>query len=243
MGRLEAKRRAAVAAADFIQDGMTVGLGTGSSAALVVEELGRRVREGLRIRGVPTSQRTAVLARELGIPLLGLDAAPALDLTVDGADEITPDGSAVKGGGGALCREKVVAAATAGPRIAVVDGSKLVERLGAFPLPVEVVPFATAAVARWIEGLGASATRRDAAGGPNTTDAAPYLTDNGNHILDCRFGPRSDWPEISRRLDALPGLVCHGLFLQCFDVIVVGSDEGAEVRRVARPAGHRFPPA
>jgi ribose 5-phosphate isomerase A len=185
---------------------------------------------------VPTSRRTAELARELGIPLVELDAVSALDLTVDGADEITADGSAVKGGGGALCREKVVAAATAGPRVAVVDGSKLVERLGAFPLPVEVVPFAAPTVARWIGELGAPSALRSVEGG------APYITDNGNHILDCRFGPRVDWPGLVRRLDALPGLVCHGLFRECFDVIVIGREDGAEVRRVPRPPGHRFPP-
>ncbi len=230
----EAKRRAAVEAAGFVQDGMTIGLGTGSTAARVVEELGRRVQAGLRIRGVPTSQRTAELARELHIPLVDLEVTTAIDLTIDGADEITADGSAVKGGGGALCREKVVAAATSGSRIAVIDPTKLVERLGAFPLPVEVVPFARAPVARWIEELGGHPTQRLAEG-------LPYLTDNGNHILDCRFGPRAGWPEIARRLDALPGLVCHGLFWQCFDVIVVGRDDGVETRRVERPQGRKFP--
>jgi len=234
MDRHEAKRRAAIAAAEFVRDGMTVGLGTGSTAELMVEELGRRVREGLAIRGVPTSQRTAELAQRLRIPLVELEAAPVLDVTIDGADEITADGSAIKGGGGALCREKVVAAATAGTRIAVVDPAKLVERLGAFPLPVEVVPFARAPLARWIGELGGRAAAR-------LSEGKLVVTDNGNHILDCRFGPREDWPEIARRLDALPGLVCHGLFWQCFDVIVVGREGGAEVQRIARPAGHRFP--
>ena len=234
MDRHAAKRRAAIAAAEFVREGMTVGLGTGSTAELMVEELGRRVREGLKIRGVPTSQRTAELARELRIPLVELDAAPALDLAIDGADEIDADGSAIKGGGGALCREKVVAAATAGPRIAVVDPAKLVERLGAFPLPVEVVPFARAAVARWIGELGGPAA-------PRLTEGKLVVTDNGNHVLDCRFGPRCDWPQIARRLDALPGLVCHGLFWRCFDVIVIGREDGAEVRRVERAPGHRFP--
>jgi ribose 5-phosphate isomerase A len=234
MDRHAAKRRAAIAAAEFVREGMTVGLGTGSTAELLVEELGRRVREGLRIRGVPTSQRTAELARELHIPLVELDAAPALDLAIDGADEIDADGSAIKGGGGALCREKVVAAATVGPRVAVVDPAKLVGRLGAFPLPVEVVPFARAAVARWIGELGGAAAAR-------LTEGKLVVTDNGNHILDCRFGPRGDWPELARRLDALPGLVCHGLFWRCFDVIVIGREDGAETRRVARAPGHRFP--
>jgi ribose 5-phosphate isomerase A len=236
MDRHEAKRRAAIAAAEFVRDGMTVGLGTGSTAELLVEELGRRVRAGLTIRGVPTSQRTAELARELRIPLVELDVASTLDVTIDGADEITADGSAIKGGGGALCREKVVAAATAGTRIAVVDPAKLVEQLGAFPLPVEVVPFARAPLVRWIGELGGRAAAR-------LTEGKPVVTDNGNHILDCRFGPRSDWPEIARRLDALPGLVCHGLFWQCFDVIVIGREDGAEVIRVARPERSAFPSA
>src|SRR5262249_5408177 len=142
------------AAVDLVANGMTVGLGSGSTAAFAVKALGRRVAQGLSVRGVPTSEHTAELASQARIPLVDLATVATLDLTIDGADEITPDGSAVKGGGGALSREKVVAAATFGPRVAVVDTSKLVERLGSVALPIEVLPFARAALSRWISRLG-----------------------------------------------------------------------------------------
>jgi ribose 5-phosphate isomerase A len=223
-----------VAAVALITDGMTVGLGTGSTAAFVVELLGERVARGLAIRGVPTSEATATLARAAHIPLASLDAVERVDVTIDGADEIDAKGSAIKGGGGALLREKVVAALTRGARVAVVDESKVVSELGRFPLPVEVVPFARPAVVRAIARLGGAPEWRRKSG-------APVLTDNGNELVDCAFGPRGDWSEIARALDATPGVVAHGLFLDCFDVIVLGHDAGAETRRVARSAPGRFP--
>jgi ribose 5-phosphate isomerase A len=235
MDRERSKKHAALAAVQLVRDGMTVGLGTGSTAALVLEELAARIRGGLRVRGVPTSEATAAQARSLGIPLATFDEVESLDLAIDGADEIDAAGSAIKGGGGALLREKVVAAATAGPRVAVVDESKVVARLGAFPLPLEVVPFATSAVARWITSLGATVTLRQANG-------APVLSDNGFQLLDCRFGPRDDWHLLAPRLAAMPGVAEHGLFLDCFDWIVIGSADGAEVRRAVRPEGRRLRP-
>jgi len=213
---------------------MTVGLGTGSTAEMVIEELAERVSRGLRIRGVPTSERTAARARQAGIPLVGLEEVDFLDLTIDGADEITERGSAIKGGGGALLREKVVAAATRGTRVAAVDESKLVSRLGAFPLPIEVVPFARAAVERGLVKLGGEPVWRLVGGDP-------AVTDNGNHLVDCRFAPRDEWDDIVRALEAMPGMVAHGLFLDCFDVITVGSESGVSLKRVERAKPGRFP--
>ena len=202
---------------------------------MVLEELAERVRRGLAIRGVPTSERTAEEARRAGIPLVSLADVDFLDLTIDGADEITERGSAVKGGGGALLREKVVAAATRGTRVCAVDESKLVARLGAFPLPVEVVPFARPIVARRVAALGASWTLRMRDG------REPFLTDNGNHLVDCRFAPRDEWDDVARALESMPGVVAHGLFLDCFDVIAVGSESGVSLTRVARVKPGRFP--
>jgi ribose 5-phosphate isomerase A len=213
---------------------MTVGLGTGSTAEMVLEELAERVARGLRIRGVPTSERTGERARQAGIPLIGLDETDFLDLTIDGADEITDTGSAVKGGGGALLREKVVAAATRGTRVAAVDESKLVSRLGAFPLPIEVVPFARPAIERGLSRLGGEPAWRRRSG-------QPVITDNGNHLIDCRFAPRDEWDEVSRQIEELPGVVAHGLFLDCFDVIVIGSESGVSLVRVERAQPGRFP--
>ena len=233
MGKTEAKRHAAQEAVGLVEEGMIVGLGTGSSAAIAIELLGQRVAGGLQVRGVPTSEATAAQARALGIPLVGLDVIDHVDVTLDGADEILEDGSAIKGGGGALLREKVVAALTREFRVAVVDASKLVRRLGRFPLPVEVVPFARPAVERAIAKLGGQPAWR-------RRDGAAVLTDNGNHLIDARFEPRDGWEEIASALSLLPGVVAHGLFLDCFDVIVVGEDSGAQLLRVIR-AQERFP--
>jgi len=235
--RTLAKRNAAAKAVDMIEEGNVVGLGTGSTAAFVIELLGLRVAAGLSVCAVPTSEATAELARQAGIPLVGLDVAEDIDITIDGADEIDSSGSAIKGGGGALLREKVVAAATREFRIAVVDESKLVERLGTFPLPVEVIPFARPAVARAIRSLGGEPDWR-------RKEGAAVLTDNGNHLIDVRFGPRGDreWEAIGRALESLPGVVAHGLFLDCFDLIIVGDDQGADQRAIMRAEGTgRFP--
>lgn len=229
MDRTLAKRNAAAKAVDMIEEGNVVGLGTGSTAAFAIELLGLRVRAGLGIRAVPTSEATASLARQAGIALVGLDEAENVDITIDGADEIDAGGSAIKGGGGALLREKVVAAATRGRRVCVVDESKLVVQLGQFPLPVEVVPFATAAVMRALARLGAKPLVRGS------------RSDNGNDLIDAAFGARREWDEIARALEGMPGVVAHGLFLDCFDVIVTGSESGAHVRPVSREGPGRFP--
>jgi len=212
-------------AAEFVEDGMRVGLGTGSTVHFALERLGERVREGLRITGVPTSVDTETKARALGIPLADLADVEALDLTIDGADEIDGNFDMVKGGGGALLREKVVASITR-RQIAIVGADKVVARLGAFPLPIEVVPFAQAVIQRALASRGATATLRQG------KDGKPYLTDNGNRILDCRFpGGIPDPALLEAELDRLPGIVETGLFVGLAHVLVVGREDGAaEVR-------------
>jgi ribose 5-phosphate isomerase A len=220
----EQKRVAAEAAAAEVSDGMRVGLGTGSTAAWAVRALGARVAKGLRIVGVPTSRATEALAREVGIPLGTLDEEPALDVTIDGADEVDPALRLVKGGGGALLREKIVASATRRLLI-VVDASKWRETLGAFPLPVEVVPFGATVVARRLAELGCVPARRRA------KDGKPFVTDEGNHILDCPFG-RIEHPErLATALASIPGVVEHGLFLGMTYAVYVAGESGVRVVR------------
>jgi ribose 5-phosphate isomerase A len=192
-----------------------------------VGAIGRRVRQGLRIECVATSRATDALARSVGLSVRPFDDVARLDLTIDGADEIDPELRAIKGGGGALLREKVVAAASDRVCI-VVDSGKPVARLGAFPLPVEVLPFAGAWVARALTELGGVPTRRAGA------DGSPVLTDQGNLILDTAFGPIDDAVTLASRLSSVPGIVEHGLFLDCIDMVFIGRPGGVEVRRRAR---------
>lgn len=221
------KRIAGRRAADYVQDGMTLGLGTGSTVFYTLERIGERIREeGLKLRGVPTSVDTEGKAADFGIPLVALDAVESLDLTIDGADEIDPSFHMTKGGGGALLREKVVASITK-REVIVVGRNKVVERLGTtFDLPVEVVPFARAVVERGIRALGAQPKlRRTAAGGE-------YRTDNGNQILDCHFPEGiADPARTEAELDAIPGVVESGLFVGLAHVLIVGEENGdCEVR-------------
>jgi ribose 5-phosphate isomerase A len=220
---MNAKQRAGERAVELIEDGMTVGLGTGSTAYYMVERLGARVREeGLRVRGVPTSLRTEEQARRLGIPLATFAEVQTLDLAIDGADEIGPGLALVKGGGGALLREKLVASA-ARRFVVIADAGKKVEALGRFPLPVEVVQFAWEVTARRVaEAAGVEPElRRDGAGGV-------YVTDNGNFILDCRCGRIEDPARLERGLKLLPGVVESGLFVGMTDLAIV-ADEGGRV--------------
>jgi len=210
------KQLAAAASLSYIEDGQVVGLGTGSTAALVIRGLAERVRAGLRIRGIPTSQRTHDLATQLGIPLTSLEEVQAIDVTIDGADEIDPRLDLIKGAGGALLREKIVASASR-RLVIVADSSKQVAALGRGPLPVEVIGFAQALVARRIAELGATATlRRDPWG-------EPYVTDEGHHILDCRFAQVPDPAGLARTLSQMPGVVEHGLFVGMASVVLVAS--------------------
>ena len=200
------KEAAARASLRFVKDGQVVGLGTGSTAAHFIKLLGDEVEKGLRIRGIPTSDRSRELALSLGIPLITLDDCQEIDVTVDGADEVDPQLRLIKGGGGALLREKIVASATR-QMIVVADASKQVPRLGEFPLPVEVILFAQALVAKRIRALGAEVQLR------RMPDGSPFLTDENNHILDCRFGEMRDPDGLARELSWMPGVVEHGLFI------------------------------
>ena len=217
-----AKHNAAAAAVALVENGMRLGIGTGSTAAIFVELLAQRVSEGLSVAGVPTSARTAQQCRDLDIPLTTLDDSPALDLAVDGADEFDPALNLIKGGGGALLREKIVAAA-AGRFVVIADVSKRVDTLGAFPLPVEIIPMACRPLSENIAGWGASVSRRNMANGK------PFVTDEGHQILDCAFGPTIGNPaELASRLSALPGVVEHGLFCGMTERVIIGRDDGTE---------------
>ncbi len=218
----EQKRRAAWRAAEFVESGMTVGLGHGSTAAFAVERIAERLRSGglVDVVCVPCSEDVARQAERLGIPLTTLDERPMVDLTIDGADEVDAEMNLIKGGGGALLREKIVADASE-REIIVVDGSKLSPRLGTrFALPVEVVPFAWCVEVSALESLGAHVLRR---GGED-----PFLTDQRNFILDCDFGPIERPSELARRLDARPGVVAHGLFIDLATDLVVATERGVQ---------------
>lgn len=222
----EKKRAAANSAAQLVQPGMLVGLGTGSTARFVVEALGRRVRAGLTITAVPTSDATAAQAEAEGIRLASLDDSGALDLTIDGADEVELGTlNLTKGLGGALLREKIVASASR-RMIVVADDRKLVERLGARArIPVEVIPFGWPLAARRIEALGAVAELRRAA------DGVPFRTDGGHYILDCAFGPIADAGLLASKLDATVGVVEHGLFLGIASEVHLAGDAGVTIFR------------
>ncbi len=222
------KREAAARALDFVTSGMTLGLGTGSTAEAFLELLGPKVQAGLDVVGVPTSQRTAQKAKALGIPLVELDAAAPLELTVDGADEADRDLNLIKGGGGALLREKIVAASSK-RMVVIADGSKLVDRLGIFPLPVEIVSFGIKTTIRRIEaaiaGLGYSDVPMTIRGG----NQEPFRTDGGNFIVDCAFGAIKDAAALARALGGLTGVVDHGLFIGIASALVIARPEGVEV--------------
>lgn len=215
----EEKQAAARASVSFVSDGAIVGLGSGSTASCAIRLLAERVQAGLKIRGIPTSASTKMLAGSLGIPLATLDEFQDIDVTIDGADEIDPQLQLIKGGGGALLREKVIASASR-KLVIVADSSKLVPVLGKFPLPVEVIAFAQALVARKIAALGGKATLRQ------TENGGPYVTDEGHHILDCDFGQISDPKKLARALESIPGIAGHGLFVDMASVVLVAKDNG-----------------
>lgn len=229
----KAKFVAAKKAAEYVEDGMRVGLGTGSTAAWLVWCLGEMVRdEGLRIKGVPTSTRTAELAREVGIEVISLDSAKWLDLTIDGADEFDGNMNLIKGGGGALLQEKIVATAS-DQMVVIADIGKEVETLGAFPLPVEVIPFGWQTTQALIEEtlvsmdvLGRTSTLR-------MNGQSPFVTDEGNHILDLHLNRIGDARQLSMVLNQMPGVVENGLFVDICDVVVIGYGDGrVEVRDI-----------
>jgi ribose 5-phosphate isomerase A len=217
------KKRAAERAVEFVEDGQLVGLGTGSTTLFALQELGRKVSQGMKILGVPTSKHTETIARELGIPLTDLNQVDRLDLVIDGADEVDNDFHMIKGGGGALTREKLVAL-SAGFRVNVVDEQKLVSQLGGgFPVPVEVLPFGWSLSARLLRGLNCEPALRQ-------KDGKVFETDNGNYILDCQFEGIDDVAGLEKSIKLVPGVLECGLFVGICDVIIVGFDDRAEVR-------------
>ncbi|MBB3992995.1 ribose 5-phosphate isomerase A [Sulfitobacter undariae] len=229
----KAKFVAAKRAADFVEDGMRVGLGTGSTAAWLVRCLGERVREeGLRMRGIPTSSRTAHLAREVGIDVISLDEAKWLDLTIDGADEFNGDLNLIKGGGGALLQEKIVATAS-DQMIVIADIGKEVEHLGAFPLPVEMVPFGWQTTQALVEETLIS---MDVLGNNSTlrmNGERPFVTDEGNYLLDLHLNRIGNPRQLSLVLNQMPGVVENGLFMDICDKVVIGFGDGrVEVRDI-----------
>ncbi|HEY6023218.1 MAG TPA: ribose-5-phosphate isomerase RpiA [Pseudolabrys sp.] len=222
------KRAAAARAVEFVQPGMRLGLGTGSTAKHFVELLGERVRSGLDIVGVPTSDATFADAKRCGIPLTTLDETPALDLTVDGADEIGPGLSLIKGGGGALLREKIVATASA-RMIVIADQSKYVGTLGQFPLPIEVTSFGLAATRRAVEkAIGAIQQA-----GPLTLrrgkDGHAFVTDGGHWILDAALGRIDDPAALAHALSGIPGVMEQGLFIGLAQMAIIGGPDGVKI--------------
>ena len=215
------KLLAAQRAVDFIEDGMAVGLGTGTTATLFIQQLGLRVAQGLRVRCIASSQASHDLAAALSIPMTTFASTPELDLAVDGADEVAPGLALIKGGGGALLREKIVISA-ARRFLVVVDSSKVVGHLGRFPLPVEVIQMALPIVQRKLTALGVHPSLRALPSG------SPYLTDEGNYILDCACGEIAQPAELAASLRAVVGVVEHGLFLGMATQALIGYDDRVE---------------
>jgi ribose 5-phosphate isomerase A len=216
----EEKLLAAKEAVKLINNNQIIGLGTGSTAEYAVREIGKMVAEGLKIKGVPTSNKTEKLAKSLDIPLLTLDEVDSIDLTIDGTDEFDADLNLIKGGGGALFREKMVARLTKNQLI-IADSSKKVETLGAFKVPVEVVPIALNFAQKQIEKIGGTAKTRE-------KDGKIFVTDAGNRILDADFGEIKDANDISDKLNAIEGVVCHGLFIKLANVVIMA--KGDEIK-------------
>ena len=227
MDAREMKIKAAEAALAHVEDGMRLGIGTGSTAEEFVRLLAEKVAGGLRVEGVPTSERTARLCVELGVPLKSLDELPELDLTIDGADEVDHALRLVKGGGGALLREKIVAAASARV-IVIADQSKVVETLGAFPLPIEINPFGQVATRIAIEKLAARSGLSGTLTMRSSGDGA-FMTDGGHLILDASFGRIPDAEALARELNTIPGVVEHGLFINLASLAIIAGPEGARV--------------
>ena len=221
----EAAARASIA---FVRDGDIVGLGSGSTASYAVRFLAEQVQNGLKIRGIPTSVNTRNLAADLGISLTTLDEFQQIDVTIDGADEVDPQLSLIEGGGGALLREKIIASASR-KLVIVADSSKPVAMLGKFPVPVEVVPFAQALVAKEVAALGASVVMR------MNSSGKPFVTDEGHHILDCHFDRIPDPPTLAGKLENIPGAVEHGLFIAMASVVLIGKGSGVQEMHSARP--------
>ena len=222
--REEARKRVALEAVKHVQDGFIVGLGSGSTAAYVIQEIGEKIRlEGLRISGVPTSHQAMMLAVHCGVPLTTLNEHPQLDLAIDGADQIDRDLNLIKGGGGALTREKIVASA-ANLFVIVADETKSVEKLGTnHAIPIEVLPFALPTVMAKLRELKGKPVLREGGG-----KVGPSVTDNGNFVVDVDFGPVDDVKELDLQLKLIPGVIETGLFVGMADVVYLGKPDGFE---------------
>jgi ribose 5-phosphate isomerase A len=214
---LNEKQEVGEKAVEYVKDGMVVGLGTGSTVFYSIKKLGQLVQQGLSIKGVPTSEQTKHLAIELGIPLVSFDEIVQIDVAIDGADEVDPDLNLIKGGGGALLREKIIAAA-AKTFIVVADSDKDVDTLGTFPLPIEVVPFGYEMTVKHIRELGGSHKLRQ-------KDGAPFMTDNGNYIVDSSFLEITHPRELEKNLNLIPGVVENGLFVGMADIVITIKDK------------------
>lgn len=215
---INTRKLAADKAVEYVKNGMTVGLGTGSTAYWAIQEIGRRVAEGLEIRAVATSIQSENLAHELKIPIAEISAIDGFDVTIDGADEVDHHLNVIKGGGGALLREKIIGSVTKF-YIIIADEKKLVKQLGLFPLPVEVVKFGWELVFYKLQSLGCTPVLR-------TADEHPYLTDNDHYIIDCSFFHIQHAQDLHNRINAIPGVVENGLFLNMADLVILGKGTG-----------------
>jgi ribose 5-phosphate isomerase A len=227
----EAKRMAARRALEFVEDGMLLGLGSGTTSTIFIQELGARVKQGLRVRGIATSIASQQLAQSLSIPITNFDESPELDLAIDGADEIGPGLALIKGGGGALLREKIVESA-ARKFIVIADSTKLVDQLGRFPLPVEVIKMALPIVTRKLEAFGLNPKLRQRPDGSN------YITDENNYILDCACGAIPDPVKTATQISSISGVVEHGLFLGMASFALIAGDKG--VTKIGKLYGDRY---
>jgi ribose 5-phosphate isomerase A len=216
---MEAKKIAAECAVNYIQDGMIIGIGTGSTVYWAIQALGKRVQKGLHIQAIATSAQSDKMARELGIPMATFAEIEAIDCTIDGADEVDNKLNLIKGGGGALLREKMVASASK-QLIIIVDESKMVNQLGKFPLPVEVVKFGYELTARRLNKLDCTSKLR-------MRDNKPYITDNDNYIMDCEFGSIAHPQKLHNQIKLLPGVIDNGLFVQMANQVIVGYPDGS----------------
>ena len=220
MEREDLKKQAGEKAVEYIDDGMIVGLGTGSTVEYTIRKLGKLVRDGLKIKGIPTSVHTQRVAKKEKIPLTTLEENPAIDLTIDGADEVDPDLNLIKGGGGALVREKIIAF-NSKKVIIVIDDSKIVKALGIdFPLPVEVVRFGWTSTKKTLEEIGCNVELR------RVMENEPYITDNSNYILDCEFDRIAEPAKLEIDINNIPGVVENGLFIGLVNQVIVGGKQG-----------------
>ncbi|HFB2048434.1 MAG: ribose-5-phosphate isomerase RpiA [Hyphomicrobiaceae bacterium] len=229
----EKKRLAAQRAIDFIKPGMVLGLGTGSTASECIQIIGQRVKEGLDIIGIPTSNSTRRQCEELDVPITTLDVHPFPSLAIDGADELDSQLRLIKGGGGALLREKIIASA-ADYMIAIVDDSKKVEVLGAYPLPIEILPFGLETTIRLIESLSINLNLTVSTSVRKTASGQIFRTDNDNVIVDCNFSQIANPEALAKMLNSIPGIIEHGLFIGIADIAIVAGDQDVEILKIKK---------